>query len=400
MVKLIILPSWCDSLGGATVSLSMTIAGFARLQSLEGICVPVRAGSLLEEYLQQQGQGACLQPIVADNGHQFYRQALSWVVRQPTEYPLVLENCTNRYLLPILARYILKLKISDRRIYHVFRDLADSRNLGGKLLRQAVFVSLAPGAICNSQFTARSVTQHLGLAVRGILYPPVERSRFYPRSVKTAVPSALEPILALGGKIVLTPSRISEPGHINDKNLRGLIAVLARLKEMGHHYHGVIIGQDYSPEQIHTRELLELARSLSVAERLTILPPAFAIEDYYQYADVVVTLAPREPFGRTVVEAIACGIPVIGSNTGGIGEILHNFAPQWTVNPDDPQWAARAIVKLGEDSQTPSLLTAGQDWVESYCNPTEYAQKMMEIVKLNSLAGSPEQTIGTLAVER
>lgn len=400
MGKLIILPSWCDSLGGATVSLSMTIAGFARLQSIERICVPVRASSLLEEYLQQQGQADCLQPIEADNGQQFYRQALNWVVRQPTEYPLLLENCTNRYLLPILARYIPRLKLSDRRIYHVFRDLADSRNLGGKLLRRGVFGILAPGAICNSQFTARSVTQHLKLSVRGILYPPVDRQRFYPREDKTPAPLPLEPILAGGAKILLTPSRISEPGHINDKNLRGSIAVLARLNEMGHHYHGVIIGQDYSPGQILTRELLELARRLSVAERLTILPPVFAIEDYYQHADAVVTLAPREPFGRTVVEAIACGVPVVGSNTGGIGEILHNFAPQWTVAPEDSLAAAHKIIELGEDSQTPLRLARGQHWVESYCNPQEYARKMMEIVQLDSLADSPKRTIGTLAVER
>lgn len=399
MGKLIILPSWCDSLGGATVSLSMTIAGFARWQSLDRICVLVKSDSLLENYLQHLDQGACLQTIPADNGHQFYRRALNWVARQPQDYPLLLENCTNRHLLPILGRNIPRLRSSGRQIYHVFRDSASSRNLGGKLLRRIIFTCLDPGAICNSQFTAQSVTEHLGLKIEGILYPPVDRERFSDRLVKTPPPLALKPIVASGAKILLTPSRISEPGHINDKNLRGLILVLAQLKKLGHNYHGVIIGQDYSADESNTRTLLEMARQLAVSERLTILPPTFAIEDYYQHADIVVTLAPREPFGRTVAEAISCGVPVVGSNSGGIGEILQNFAPHWTVNPDEPCAIAQTIIRVANDSDTSSLLQ-GQKWVESYCSPLEYAKKMMEIINLNSSVTNSEQTISTLAANR
>ncbi len=400
MGKIIILPSWCDRLGGMTVSLSMTIAGFAQLQSLDRICVLVESNSLLENYLEHLGQGACLKSIDAANGIQFYQRALSWVAQQPRDCPLLLENCTNRYVLPILGRNILRLKSSGRQVYHVFRDLAYSYNPGGNLLRKVVFTCLAPGALCNSQFTAQSVAKNLRLKIQGILYPPVDRERFGDRLMKTAPPSELQPILASGAKIMLTPSRISEPDHINDKNLRGLILVLAKLKELGYHYHGVIIGQDYSPDKLQTRTLRELAELLAVSERLTILPPSFAIEDYYQYADVVVTLAPREPFGRTVVEAIACGVPVVGSKTGGIGEILGNFAPQWTVDPYTPMAVAQTIIRLANDSNTSSLLTQGQKWVESHCSPIEYAKKMIEIVNLNSSATSQEQTISTLVAKR
>ena len=151
---------------------------------------------------------------------------------------------------------------------------------------------------------------------------------------------------------------------------------------------------------MYTRTLLELAEQLAVSERLTILPPTFAIEDYYQYADVVVTLAPREPFGRTVVEAIACGVPVVGSNTGGIGEILSNFATEWAVEPTDPIAAAEAIVRLETAPNTLNLLAQAQQWVEAHCSPVEYAKKMIEIVNLNFPTTSQEQTISTLAAKR
>lgn len=385
MEKLIILPSWCESLGGMTVSLSMTIAGFDKLQSLDHICVLVKSNSLLENYLQHQGQGACLQPIDADSGAQFYERALNWVAQQPRDYPLLIENCTTLYLLPVLARKIPQLRLSRRRIYHCFRDAAYSYNLGGNLLRKVIFASLDPGAICNSQFTSQSVTKNLGLEIKGILYPPLDLEKFSVRSTKSEAPSELKPILASGAKIMLTPSRISKPGQINDKNLRGLILVLAKLKELGHNYHSVIIGQDHSPEQINSKKLLKLAAELQVEDRLSILPSSFAILDYYQSADVLVTLAPREPFGRTVVEAIASGIPVVGSCTGGIGEILSNFAPHWMVNPEDPQAVARTIIQLEDNcqTQTSQTLLKGQQWIEAYCNHQEYARKLAQIVDLD-----------------
>ncbi|MGL5942333.1 MAG: glycosyltransferase family 4 protein [Waterburya sp.] len=391
MGKLIILPSWCESLGGMTVSLSMTIAGFAQLQSLDRIRVLVREDSLLSSYLQHVGQGDCLESIKAVDGLEFYQRGLNWVSEQPREYPLLLENCTNRYLLPILGRNIPSLKLSRRRIYHVFRDLAYSHNFWGQLLRQAVFTGLAPGAICNSEFTAQSLAKHLPLKIQGILYPPVAQERF--SLAKTPPPLELQPIFNSGVKIMLTPTRITQPGHINDKNLRGLVLVLSKLKQLGYNYHSVIIGQDYSTDKLNTRTLLELAEKLDVSERLTILPPTFGIENYYQYADVVVTLAPREPFGRTVVEAIACGVPVVGSKTGGIGEILGNFAPQWAVDPDDSLAVAQTIIQLEQDSQVSSLLAQGQKWVASYCSPVEYAKKMMAIVNLDLTVSSQQSLV-------
>ena len=401
MGKLIVLPSWCGSLGGTTVSLSMMVRGFEQCGASEQLCVLVQSGSLMENYLQHLGHGSCLQPIAASNQHQFFKLAFRWVNKQNRHWPLLLENCSSRYLLPTLALAAPALRFSSRPVYHVFRDLTHSHNPLGNLFRKFVFTCLSPGVICNSHFTAQAIGKHLIPEIQGILYPPVDRERFSPRSRATTLPPpGLQPILDSRAKIMLTPSRISQPGHINDKNLRGLILVLAKLKELGYHYHGVIIGQDYSPGKLQTHILLELAEKLAVSERLTILPATFAIEDYYQYADVVVTLAPREPFGRTVVEAIACGVPVVGSNTGGIGEILGNFAPQWTVDPYEPITVAQTIIRLAGDPNTSSLLARGQKWVESYCSPIKYAKKMMEIVKLNSPLTTLEQPISTLATER
>ncbi len=57
MHKLLVVPGDCTILGGNTVSPSLMIKGFERCGALEQLCVLVQAGSLMEEYLRQAGQG-------------------------------------------------------------------------------------------------------------------------------------------------------------------------------------------------------------------------------------------------------------------------------------------------------------------------------------------------------
>ncbi len=383
MRKLIVLPGYCDNLGGVVISTATLSIGFERCNASEQLCLLVRSGSLMEKYMLQAGQGFCLQPIQAENKSQFMERAFQWVNKQPRDWPLLLENCVARELLPVITLAAPALRLSGRPVYHVFRDLARSYHPLGSLARKLAFACLSPHAICNSQFTAKHIDSLLP-NIRNILYPPVDTERFKDQPPTVSPPTNLQPILRSGARVMLTPSRISEPENVNDKNLRALIPVLAQLKATGHHYHGVVIGQDTSPGQAQTRALLEQAECIGVADRFTVLPPTFAIEDYYKHADVAITLAPREPFGRTVVEAIACGVPVVGSQTGGIGEILHHFAPDWTVDSNDPVAAAEAIVRIAADPDTPNILTQGKRWVQANCSTVGYARKIMEITGLTS----------------
>ncbi len=387
MRKLIVVPGRCSSLGGMTVSLSLMVKGFERCDASNRLCILVQSGSLMEDYLRQAGQGFCIQLIQAQNQRQFVKHALQWVDKQPRDWPLLLENCVTRDVLPIVTMAAPALRLSGRPVYYIFRDHALSYNPLGNLGRKLAFACLSPQVLCNSKFTATYIHGRLG-DVREILYPPVDIEKFHNLPPTVPPPKEFQAVLSSGRRIMLTPSRIGKPEHINDKNLRTLIPVLAHLKSIGYNYHGVVIGQDSSPGQTRTRALLEQAEHLRVADRFTVLPPTFAIEDYYKYADVAITLAPREPFGRTVVEAIACGVPVVGSKTGGIGEILHHFAPEWTVDPNDPVAAAEAIVRIATDPNTPNMLAQGKRWIETHCSIVDYARKIMEITGLNSTTGS------------
>ena len=383
MSKLIIIPGASHSLGGTLISLSLLIKGFKDCGRAEQLSVVVPAASVIEKYLKQAGQEFCLTILEAEHEHHipFLQRSLDWASQQPQDWSLLLDNCIWRDFMPILMRASLGLRLSHRPVYHFCHDLALSYNPLGYLSRKLAFACLAPHVICNSHFTAKHV-RHIMPDIQGILYQPVDTNKFNDRPRSDPPPVELESILANGSRIMLTPSRINQPGIVNDKNLRALIPVLAHLKASGNDYHGIIIGEDSSPDQINSSDLYQLADRCGVSDRFTILPPTFAIEKYYRYADVVITLAPREPFGRIVVEAIACGVPVVGSKTGGIGEILSHFAPQWMVDPNDPVTVAEAIIRIAFDSNTQNVLTQGKSWVTNNCSVVNYASKIIEITGL------------------
>ncbi|WP_414621770.1 glycosyltransferase family 4 protein [Calothrix sp. CCY 0018] len=380
--KLLIIPGYCDVLGGTTVSLLMLAKGFALCGLSENLCVLIHKDSFMEKYFRDAGLDNSVKLIEAVNPNQFLKKALRWVGKQPQEFPLLLDNCVWRNYLPILTLFSPYLRLSGRKLYHFCHDLALSYNKLGYLARKITFASLSPGAICNSQFTAEHIRGFMP-DIRGILYQPVDLEKFNIQSVSSAPPDNLKSIINSGARIMLTPSRINKPKIVNDKNLRALIPVLAHLKAMGENYHAVAIGEDQSPQNIYSQDLRESAINAGVADRFTILPPALNIEDYYKCADIVVTLAPREPFGRTVVEAIACDVPVVGSNTGGINEILQNFAPEWTVNPDDSVEVAKTIIDVMKSSHKQELLIKGQNWVENQCSLENYARGMIQMTGLN-----------------
>jgi len=129
--------------------------------------------------------------------------------------------------------------------------------------------------------------------------------------------------------------------------LRRQYGVAARLCVVG--------GNDPKPDE---RTTPELARLRSVAEQAGVTPYVeFAgrrdrqdLCAYYCASDVFVTTPWYEPFGITPVEAMACGRPVVGSDTGGIRTTIKDGKTGFLVPPRDPAALARRLAQLAGDS--------------------------------------------------
>ena len=68
-------------------------------------------------------------------------------------------------------------------------------------------------------------------------------------------------------------------------------------------------------------------------------------------ASVLVVPSREEPFGRTVIEGMFAGVPVVASRVGGIPEIITDGTDGLLVAPEDPQPLADALCRLLRDPQ-------------------------------------------------
>lgn len=135
--------------------------------------------------------------------------------------------------------------------------------------------------------------------------------------------------------------------------LKGHAEAIALLGDL--HAEGIsaalwMLGTDEPGREAYLAELRTLAESLGVAARLRISPPRSDVVRAYAAADLVLQLSRQpEAFGRTVVEALSVGAPVLGWAYGGVGEQLAALQPEGAVTPGDAtalRAAARRLLDM------------------------------------------------------
>jgi D-inositol-3-phosphate glycosyltransferase len=99
-------------------------------------------------------------------------------------------------------------------------------------------------------------------------------------------------------------------------------------------------------------KLQHLARRCKVADRVRLIgavQPA-DMPSWYRSADVVAAAPWYEPFGLTPLEAMACGVPVVGTAVGGLIDTVVDGVTGDLVPPHDPKSLAHALRRLlGDD---------------------------------------------------
>ena len=70
----------------------------------------------------------------------------------------------------------------------------------------------------------------------------------------------------------------------------------------------------------------------------------------YKCADIAVVPSLYEPFGITALEAMACGVPVVVSDTGGLGEVVrHGITGMKALTANPESLADNILTLLGDD---------------------------------------------------
>ncbi|MBW3509380.1 glycosyltransferase [Janthinobacterium sp. NKUCC06_STL] len=108
--------------------------------------------------------------------------------------------------------------------------------------------------------------------------------------------------------------------------------------------------------------LARLARSLGVPDAVRFAGPVdnAAMPALYQASDVVLNPSLADNMPNSVLEALACGVPVVSTNVGGIPALLQDGVTALLVPPGDPAAMAQAILALLRDPpRTQALVDAG-----------------------------------------
>jgi mannosylfructose-phosphate synthase len=123
----------------------------------------------------------------------------------------------------------------------------------------------------------------------------------------------------------------------------------------------VIGGGSKNPKdhEIEVKSDLErLVAELGLEERVrfTGYIPDEQLEVYYRKAQLFVLPSKYEPFGMTVLEAMACGTPVVATRLGGLRNVLHDGEDSLLVDPSDPDELSTTISRMLSDRKLASRL--------------------------------------------
>jgi glycosyltransferase involved in cell wall biosynthesis len=108
----------------------------------------------------------------------------------------------------------------------------------------------------------------------------------------------------------------------------------------------------------HAHAMRDLAARLGIKSQtrfLGQLASGRAVRDFLDSVDVFVMPSRQEGLPRAMLEAMARGCPCIGSNIGGIPELL---VAEDLVPPNDPEVLARKIMEVTADPQRMKAMSA------------------------------------------
>lgn len=174
----------------------------------------------------------------------------------------------------------------------------------------------------------------VGLRASSVIYNGVDLSVFYPATGRREGPVNIGFISNL----------------VDRKRPDWLVRAAGRLAREGLNIKVLLAGNDFTAGR-KAKELQELARQEGITGRYHYIGPRSDVPDVLRSLDILVLPSERdkEAFPRIVVEAMACGIPVLATAVAGVPEAVVDGETGSLVDPDDFEGFVSALRKLVVD---------------------------------------------------
>jgi glycosyltransferase involved in cell wall biosynthesis len=234
-------------------------------------------------------------------------------------------------------------------VWHM-HDLLGQRRIMARALR--VVASRVDRVLANSRSVAADAARVLGTRCVEVVYNGIDTETFSPTGPAADLDaiSGCAPAAPGTQRVGLVATYAKWKGH--DVFLRAAKLVVDTFPAPVRFY--IVGGQQYMSggSQFSESELREMAQRLGLGGHVAFVPFQHQPERVFRALDVVVHASTLpEPFGRTIVEGMACGRAVIAVNEGGAAELIQSGVNAWGVPPRDPAAIADACRRLASDPE-------------------------------------------------
>lgn len=219
----------------------------------------------------------------------------------------------------------------------------------------------ADRVIAISSFTKRDLVESFGLPEEkvSVVYPG--RRALFRRIPRGPAQQAVRESFGIGGAPYMLSVGFLDPR----KNVKGHLDAFRKISRQAafRDLHFVLVG----PESDFTRTMLEGAGLLDIQDRIHFT--GYVSDDdlvvLLNEADVFVYCSHYEGFGLPVIEAMACGVPVVTSDSTSLKEVAGDAA--LLVDPSDSDRIAAAIERILTDTTLKrDLVTRGMAHVQPF----------------------------------
>ncbi|WP_457747145.1 glycosyltransferase family 4 protein [Sulfurimonas sp.] len=168
-------------------------------------------------------------------------------------------------------------------------------------------------------------------------------------------------------------------GRINEaKGQHLLIKALAKIEDES--IQAYFVGHEMKEGYIH--ELEQLAQDLGVGNRVHFLGFMKNPHHFFQACDAIVLASKKETFGLVLIEAMQVQTAVVGSNSGGVVEIIDDEETGLLFNVGSHNSLAEKIVQLRENRELRNTIaTNGKEKCEQMFSNELQFKKLSKILK-------------------
>lgn len=147
------------------------------------------------------------------------------------------------------------------------------------------------------------------------------------------------------------------------------IAIKA-LGQLDSNFHMRIVGNSVNPKRTYYEEhVRELTTRLGLQDRVTFVGQldAEAVSEEYKRADIFLLPSQYEPFGIVLIEAMASGVPIVATRTGGIPYVVGNGRAAALVPPCNVEALVAEVKQLKDNpSRTRRKVLEGLQLAKRY----------------------------------